>query len=88
MINIYYFIGNDDYDPGPYNVSIIAGTINVPFKITIVDDIVLERNEKFMLTIDAPSLPMSVSIDEVNQSIVTIVEDDGECIIMISLKTI
>ena len=54
--------------------------INATFKVTIVDDIVLERNEKFMLTIDTHSLPVSVSINKLDQAMVTIVEDDGECL--------
>ena len=43
----------------------------VPFNVPITDDIILEGNEDFMLTID-PSLPSGVSVGTPGQAIVYI----------------
>ena len=75
--------GGDDYKNGPFNVTIPAGNISVPFNISIIiDDNVFETNESFTLTIDSSSLPSRVSVQLDCVLMITIVDDDGELHIM------
>ena len=55
-----------------------AGVKRVPFNVSITDDDILEANENFMLTIESSSLPNGVTVGDPDQSMVTIVNDDGE----------
>ena len=50
--------------------------IRVPFNILFSDSI-LEKNEKFRLTIDPFLLPDNVTVGVPNQAKVIIVDDDG-----------
>ena len=67
-----------DYTPGPYNVTFIAGMISVQVFIPIFEDITIEMDESFILTIDASSLPSNVTLGDPDQATVTIVEDSGK----------
>jgi len=67
-----------DYNSGPYPVTFPAGVTSVTFDIPINDDSILEDNENFMLTIDQPSLPEGVIVDEPDETTVTIVDNDGK----------
>ena len=48
---------------------------SVPFNISITDDMILEHNESFMLTID-PSLPTDVSVGNPDQITINIMDND------------
>ena len=50
--------------------------ICVPFNISITDDMILEGNETFMLTIDPSSLPSDISVGDPGEATVTIVDND------------
>ena len=77
-IDFHYIItGEDDYKFGPFNVTIPAGEISVPFYISINDDNIFEGNETFSLTIDSPSLPSRVLVQSDCVLMITIVDDDG-----------
>ena len=65
-----------DYTSGPYTVIIPAGQTTATFNIPITDDMILEIDEDFMLTIDGPSLPTGVTRGTPNVTTVTIVDDD------------
>jgi len=67
-----------DYNSGPYPVRFPAGVTSVTFNIPINDDSILEDNENFMLTINQPSLPEGVTVDEPDEATVTIVDNDGK----------
>ena len=67
-----------DYDSGPYIVTFPAGEESVSFRISINDDNIFEHNENFVLTINESSLPTGVYIDNLNETIVTIVDNDGK----------
>ena len=73
-----FYIAKEDYLPGPYNVTFIAGNISDEVVIPILEDSTIERDENFTLTIDASSLPNSVSVGDPAQARVTIVEDSGK----------
>ena len=77
MSNILY-IGHDDYVPGPYPITFIAGVTSVTFSVIIIDDHLLENTETFNLTIDPFSLPNSVSTDDIDEVRVMIADDDSE----------
>ena len=66
-----------DYTSGPYTVTIPAGVTTATFSVPITDDMILEGDEDFMLTID-PSLPDGVMLGTPSEATVTIVDDDCE----------
>ena len=69
-------IGGDDYGPGLYTVVIPAGMSMVPFKISIVDDNILEGDEDFDVAIVQGSLPDRVTHGNPGIATVTIVNHD------------
>ena len=51
---------------------------SIPFDVPINDDNILEQNEEFTLTILQDILPDGVTRGSTDQTIVTIVDDDGK----------
>ena len=69
-------IGGDDYNSGPYNITIPAGETVVPFNVTIINDNINEENETFNLSIAATqNLPEGVHLGE-NLSVTILIEDN------------
>ncbi|XP_065905004.1 uncharacterized protein [Dysidea avara] len=68
--------GAVDYDSGPYTVMFPAGVTSVPFDVPIIDDIILEQNEQFGLTIVSSSLPNRFTADNFSEVTVTIIDND------------
>ena len=60
-------------------MTIPAGQISVPFDVPINDDNVFEENEEFFLTTDQSSSLNGVIIGSPNVTVVTILDNDGEC---------
>ena len=75
---MYITMVGDDYETGPFNVTIPAGEISVSFNVSLINDNVFEANESFILTIDSSSLPSGVLVQPDCMTVVTIVDDDGE----------
>ena len=50
------------------------------FIVTIMDDNILESNERFQLSINTSSLPNRVTVDNPSEVTVTIVDDDCKLI--------
>ena len=75
---LYFVTGDDDFEPGPFNITIPAGEISVPFNISINDDSIFEGNESFKLIIHSQSLPHRLSLEPDCIALITIVDDDGE----------
>ena len=67
-----------DYDSGPYTVTFPAGQTTATLNVPITDDMILERDENFMLTINSSSLPTAVTRGTPGEVTVTIVDDDRE----------
>ena len=67
-----------DYGSGPYEVTFTAGTTEASFNVSLTDDYIFERNEKFMITIDPSSLPSNITAGDPDRVTVTIVDNDGE----------
>ena len=65
------------------NVTFPAGVESVQFSIPILDDNIVEGPEKFMLTIHPSSLPASVTVGDLGQATVTIMDDDRKHIAVI-----
>ena len=65
-----------DYASGPYNIMFPAGQTTATFNVPITDDMILEGNENFMLTIDETTLPDGVTRGTPGEVTVTIVDDD------------
>ena len=73
-----YAGGGEDYDSGPYSVKFNAGMTEVTLNVSIVDDDILERNEKFILAVNVSSLPNKVSVGDHGRATATIVDNDGK----------
>ena len=78
MIMPLFIGGSDDYNSGPYVVTFLAGVTRVVFNVTITEDNILEDDENFSLTIDSFSLPINVTVDNLSQATVTILDNDGK----------
>ena len=65
-----------DYTTGPYSVTISTGMTHASYDIFVSDDNVLEDDENFVILIN-PSLPNGITVGEINQATVTVVNDDG-----------
>ena len=63
--------GNKEY--GPYRIVLNKGTYSVSFYISITDDMKVEEDEQFILTI---ALPPGVISEEPSQATVTVVDND------------
>ena len=74
---MYNLAGGDDYMPGPYNVSILAGQTHVVFDVSIMNDTTIESNESFTLAIIPESLPEQIKIEIPDRTTITIVDNDG-----------
>ena len=59
---------NEDYDSGPYSVTIPAGNRSVVFDVSIIDDNMLEMNETFELSIQSTSLPSKVFLSRTSRN--------------------
>ena len=65
-----------DYGSGPYTVVIPAGMTNATFEIPITDDMILENNEDFVITINGTALPPGVTPTDPDEATVTIMDND------------
>ena len=72
------FIGDNDYNSGPYSVMFSNGSTIASFDVPIINDNVLEINEEFVLTIDPSSLLENVMTGNPTNSTVTIVDNEGK----------
>ena len=80
IIFLIQYVGQDiDYDSGPYTVQFNIGVIRALFDVSVNSDNILEGNETFNLTVNASSLPNSVTVGDPGQTTVTIVDNDGKC---------
>ena len=67
-----------DYGSGPYTVIFPAGMTRTPFDVPTTDDMILENNENFTLTIDSTTLPTVVIVGVPGEALITIVDDEGK----------
>ena len=76
---IFFIVGaNEDYFSGPYFIVFPAGMTQAVFNILLTDDDILEGTETFNLNINSSSLPNNVTIGELGEAAVTILDNDGE----------
>ena len=80
ICSYYNCIDNDDYDTGPYTLTIPAGENDVTFSVSITDDNIREQSETFHLIIDESSLPMAshITSGDPSRTTVTIMDDDSK----------
>ena len=69
-----------DYAAGPYSVTFHAESIAALFDVIIMNDDILESDEKFILTVDPSSLPSNgrVTVGIPSNSTVTVIDDEGK----------
>ena len=75
--NLLYHIGNVDYYPGPYSITIPAGETRASFDILIADDIIVERDEVFRLSINTDTLPSGGV--RINPHTVSVIIENDDC---------
>ena len=74
-----FLIGaNEDYFSGPYYIVFTAGMTEAVFNISVNDNDILEETETFNIVINSLLLPNNVTIGELDEAVVTILDNDGE----------
>ena len=79
LFSIHILAGaNIDYDPGPYTITFPPGRVNSLLTIPITDDIVLEENEIFNITVHVTSalILSRVTTGDLSQVTVNILDND------------
>ena len=71
--------GDKDYRPGPYDITFRAGRTSVPLYNPVIDDLLVEDTEVFVLFINASSLPAGVVVGDIPYARVTVYDDDCKC---------
>ena len=71
-----HYTGND-YGSGPYTVTFPTGETTAFFIVTIINDNLLEGNERFTLALNDLSLPRGVTVGHIAEAAVTITDSDG-----------
>ena len=66
----------NDYTKGSYNVTFPANVTVGVIDIPVCDDIVLEEDESFNISIISQSLVDNVTVGSVDQAMVIVVDDD------------
>ena len=74
----FIITGNDDYDCGLSAIIFLPNTSTVSFNIAIQQDNISECEEKFYVTIIPKYLPCCFTPGNINQAIVTIVDDESK----------
>ena len=67
---------NPDFDDGPHDVEFPINTTMALFNIEITDDVILEIDEDFMLSIDSTQLIPQVYLGNISQASALIIDDD------------
>ena len=65
-----------DYHSGPYSATFFAGTTTTTFDVLISNDDIHRGARSFQLSINQLSLPNNVTIGNISQATVNIVDDD------------
>ena len=73
---LWFYTGGDDYDSGPYSVTIKAGDTSAQYCIDIYNDTVLEMDETFNIRINETALHSDIVLMEPNTAKVTIIDDE------------
>ena len=77
----YYFtVDDNDYRPGPYNVTFAAGETTALIDVIVNDDNVLETDERFGLMFNIPLMSNVKVLGMDNQITVSILNDDSKFI--------
>ena len=66
-----------NYTSRQYNATLPNGMTHTSFYVPIINDNILEFNEKFDLIIDQSLLSFNVNVGNTYQATVTIMDDDG-----------
>ena len=78
-INVHItFTEGLDFNFGPRNISFSAGMTRVTFNVTIIEDNILEHDERFSLSVDPLTLPNRVTIGTSSHTTITIIDDDSK----------
>ena len=76
ILVLRYHTESSDYIGQTLNATIPAGESSANFTVTIIDDAVLEEEERFNLALSIPQFPASLGIHSAAYATVTITDDD------------
>ena len=76
----------NDYTMGLYNVTFPASVIGGVIDIPVCNDIVLEEDELFNISVVSQSLADNVTVGSVNEATVVIVDDDRKFIVHVVIQ--
>lgn len=76
VLSNFIFIGNIDYNSGPYYPMFRKGTRRTSFAVGIINDNRAENDETFNLIINSTSLPFGIVRDDPYSATVTILDDE------------
>ena len=79
----YHLTGGEDYKFVSNSVRITAGSTRVVIPNPVIDDSIVEDDEYFTVTLDSSSLPNGVTVGDIDQATMTILNDDSKLIIML-----
>ena len=79
MFNEMFIVAeNEDYYPGPYNITVVVGETKAVFNISIISDNINEGAENFSVAISSDNLHPNISIGNISMAIVSIVDETGK----------
>ena len=82
-VNYPTAVDDGDYQSGPYNATILAGSTSASFNVRITDDNIFEiLPQTFRLTITQTSEPFLVIPSTPDHTIVSIVDDDRKLFVI------
>ena len=68
-----------DYQVNSYQLVLFpGGAVSTTFDIYIVDDVIVENSERFIVSIDPFTLPFGVVLGEITYAEVEIIDDDSK----------
>ena len=82
LYNIYVSGQGIDYHSGPYTTTFLAGTTAATFDVFISNDDIYRGARRFQLSISPLSLPNNATIGDIDETTVTIVDDDCKYILL------
>lgn len=74
----YTIAEGEDYDSGPFSITIPAGDTSASFNVSIMIDNIFESDESFNLMINSSSFPGRVSLQPDCVPRITIVNDESK----------
>ena len=76
LFSAFHLTAGDDYETGPYTVTLTAGLMYATLMVSTVDDTITELSEYFRVEITSTNQPGVIEIGSPNMSFITIEDND------------